>query len=183
MLKLWRKWGGAALAASFATAALAEDGRMTFPIPDGFVKGAQTEDASKARIYYLPLGETTADWTRMTTSVVIFGAAQRASAVKFSQVMIDVAGRSCPGFKASPITETTVSGRPAARLQIDCAVNPRHGGPETFIALTFAGPQDLYQVQVAFRRVPTAEDLKWGEAVLGATRWCSTDSFQPPCVD
>ena len=45
----------------------------------------------------------------------------------------------------------------------------------------FAGCQVVLVRQVAFRSVPTTDDLAWSDAVLGGTVLCKPGEDEPPC--
>jgi hypothetical protein len=51
-------------------------------------------------------------------------------------------------------------------MRVDCPLNPATGLPETFFAKAVPGAADMHVAQVAFRRVPSAQDATWAERYL-----------------
>lgn len=153
--------------ALYAGAATAQAERVALPALPGFVVGHQLERGGNAIVEHIPRGETVQAWTRMVTVQRFGGVASRISPQTLLQNMIRGLANGCPGARTSPIQPQAVSGRTAAQFRADCPRNPQTRLPETFIARAIAGQSDLHVVQVAFRRVPTAADLRWAQEVLG----------------
>ena len=64
----------------------------------------------------------------------------------------------------------------------DCPRNPQTGLPETFLILAIEGANDMHVAQVAFRRVPSAQDIAWAEAQLESVALCTGASREPVCT-
>ena len=151
------------------------------PAAPGFVVGFEKANAEQAIVERVPAGETIERWTRMLTSQRFMG---RAADPGPRQLLVNIQGlmeKACPGGSTSDIVTMTVSGRPAARMRSDCPLNPQTGLPETFFIIAFAGTDDLFAEQVAFRRVPTAADVKFGSKDLQAVRLCTATSKDAVC--
>ena len=176
------RWFGIA-AVSFSTVAAAAapaewSGRPAAP---GFVVGFEKANAEQSIVERVPAGESVERWTRMLTSQRFIG---RAADPGPRQLLVNIQNlmeNACPGGSTSDIVTMTISGRPAARMRSDCPLNPQTGLPETFFIIAFAGTDDLFAEQVAFRRVPTAADITFGSQDLQAVRLCTAASKEPVC--
>ncbi len=173
------------LAVLFSGAALAQSAapheRLEGPTLPEYVVGFRGANAEQAIREEVPRGETVQRWTRMVTTQWFAGVSSKITAADFAALMVRDFPRSCPGGKVSAPQELTVSGRPAAQVRADCPLLRSTNRPETFIMLVVSGEADLLVRQVAFRSVPTAEDIEWADAVLGGTVWCKAGDDVPPC--
>lgn len=167
------------------TPALAQSGaeHLAAPALPGFVQGYQAANASQSIREEIPRGETVQRWTRMVTTQRFAGLARRASPHDYAGNVLTGVQRSCPGARTTPATAVTVSGRPAARFQVDCPRNPATGGQaETFILLAVAGPSgDMHVKQVAWRGGTTPAGLAWGRAFLAGVTLCTAADRSPAC--
>jgi hypothetical protein len=120
----------------------------------------------------VPAGETVQRWTRMITTQKFEGIVHRLQPDQLLRNIASGLRTSCPGSRTSSILHMKVSARPAAEMQADCPRNPATGLPETFIIRAVAGAVDMYAVQVAFRHVPSADELKWARTHLDSLRLC-----------
>lgn len=153
-------------------------GRAELP---GFVEGHRVERPHGMIVEWVPEGETVQNWTRIVT-VQRFGEA--ATRLRPRDVIGNMARdlpASCPGGTAGAVETLRVSGRQAARFRADCARNPGTGLPETLFALAIAGERDMHMFQVAFRRVPSAEEVRWAEALLASAVLCTGRSREAVC--
>jgi hypothetical protein len=151
------------------------------PAAPGFIVGFDKANAEQAIVERVPAGETVERWTRMMTSQRFVG---RAADPGPRQLLVNMQGlmkNACPGGSTSEIVVMTVSGRPAARMRSDCPLNPQTGLPESYFIVAFAGTNDLFAEQVAFRRVPTAADLSFASKDLQQVRWCTSASKEAAC--
>jgi hypothetical protein len=167
--------------AGFAAQAAPSEWSAPIIVP-GFVVGFEQGNGQQSILEQVPKGETVDSWTRMLTSQRFIG---RSADPGPTQMLVNIQGllrRACPGGTTTSITELTVSGQPAARMRSDCPRNPDTGKPETFFIIAFAGANDLFSEQVAFRRVPTQADVSFAEDVLNSVQWCSTGSTSPACA-
>ena len=133
------------------------------PLP-GFVVGYQAARHGNSIREQVPAGETFQKWSRMVTTQRFAGGARRTDGNGFLQSMIDGLQRACPRAKV-------VYRRPVgkvAQMRVDCPVNPSTALPETFFARAMPGASDMHVAQVAFRRVPSAQDVAWAERYLAA---------------
>ena len=146
----------------------------------GFVVGYNASNAQQAIVEQVPEGETVQRWTRMVTTQRFTGLAQRTTPAAYARTILNALPGSCPGAKASPVANRTVSGRPAVQFQVDC---PRSAGgaPETFILLAIAGQSNMYVKQVAFRGRIVPADLAWGRSFLSSIVFCTDRDRQPAC--
>lgn len=147
----------------------------------GFVVGYKAGDQQRSIREEVPEGENVQRWSRMITTQRFAGLAARIAPVDFARLMIRGVTQSCPGATSTAPSELTVSGRPAMQVRLDCLALPATGKPETFILLLVTGEQDLMARQVAFRSVPTEDDLQWAEAVLSGSVICRSGEMDPPC--
>jgi hypothetical protein len=135
---------------------------LAMPAAPGFVIGHEAERDGNAIVERVPSGETVQKWTRMITMQRFAGVARRTDSDGFLQLMLDGLERACPGA-------TVAYRRPVgsnAQMRVDCPLNPATGLPETFFAKAMPGAADMHVAQVAFRRVPSAEDASWAEHYL-----------------
>jgi hypothetical protein len=181
-MKRWR--GLIALTVLLSGAALADGpahDRLEGPTLPDFVVGYQAANAEQAIREEVPRGETVERWSRMITTQWFARLTAKISAADFARLMVRDLPRACPGAKVTAPQELTVSGRPAAQIRADCPLLRTTNRPETFIMLVVAAETDLLVRQVAFRSVPTGEDIDWSDAVLGGTVLCKPSVDDPPC--
>jgi hypothetical protein len=174
----------AVLALALSAPALAQSTaheRLEGPTLPEYVVGFDGANAEQAIREEVPRGENVQRWTRMVTTQWLAGLSSRITAADFARLMVRDFPRACPAGRVSAVQELTVSGRPAAQVRADCPLLRSTNRPETFIMLIVSGEQDLLVRQVAFRSVPTAEDIDWADAVLGGTVWCKVGDDEPPC--
>jgi hypothetical protein len=155
-------------------------GRAELP---GFIEGHRVERPHGMIVEWVPEGETVQNWTRIVT-VQRFGEA--ATRLRPRDVIGNMARDlpvSCPGGVAGAVETMRVSGRQAARFRADCAHNPGTGLPESLFALAIAGERDMHMFQVAFRHVPSAEEVRWAEALLASAVLCREQSREPVCAN
>jgi hypothetical protein len=163
-----------------ATAAAPE--RVVAPPLPGFVVGYKAANAEQSILEEVPAGETVEKWTRMVTTQWFAGANMRVTPPQFLQNVAAGLDQSCPKSKISTPVISTRGGRPAAQMRVDCPFLPSTGKPETFIMLAIAGASDLHVKQVAFRRVPTAADVSWGETFLAGVTLCAAGDKAGACA-
>lgn len=147
----------------------------------GFKLGYEADTAEMSIREYVPEGESVQDWTRMITDQRFTDLNPVFTPEDFARVVGRGLGESCPGAKAGKIARFKVAGRAAAQMQADCPRNPGTGKPETFIILLIAGDRDLHARQVAWRKVPSLQEINWGEEVLAATRLCQAGQTAKGC--
>jgi hypothetical protein len=155
--------------------------QLSSPALPGFVVGHEAANDEQSIREEVPAGETVRDWTRMVTTQRFGGAAARITPVDFLANMSTNLQSACPGASNSRVITGTRGGRPAAQMRAFCPLFARSGEPESFIILAIAGAEDLHIKQVAFRRVPTEEDIAWGEGVLASVRYCDTGQAGDEC--
>lgn len=153
---------------------------VSSPLP-GFMIGFSDGNARGAIIEQVPQDETVDKWTRMVTTQRFSGVAERAKPLDYLGIIARALPQSCPGGRTSAPHEMTVSGRPAAEMRADCPSNPETHLPETFVMLAIAGPRDMHVKQVAFRYVPSPEDMTWAETYLSSVGFCPPMSNDPAC--
>jgi len=168
------------VAISAAAAQPAGTERLVSPSLPGFVTGHSAANAQQSILEQIPAGESVRAWTRMVTTQRYGGLARRATVAQYVGNVRAAVPNACPGAVLSPVESLTVSGRPAARFQLDC---PRSAGgrPETFIMLAIAGPSDIHVKQVAWRGGTTPTGLAWGRNYLAATAFCAAADRTPAC--
>ena len=156
--------------------------RIGQPALPGFTQVVQEQGGGNAIAEWVPRGETILQWTRMVT-VQRFGglAASVLPAPYLDRIRANLLQAACPSATTSPITELTVSGRPAAQFRVDCPMNPRTGAPETFFLRAIGGARDMHVVQIAFRRRPTAQDVAFAQQHLAGVALCGPASTEPVC--
>ena len=173
------------IAALLSSAALAQSSppheRLEGPTLPEYVVGFRAGNAEQSIREEVPRGENVQRWTRMVTTQWFAGVSSKITAVDFAALMVRDFPRSCPSGQVSTPQVLEVSGRPAAQVRADCPLLRSTNRPETFIMLVVSGEADLMVRQVAFRSVPTAEDIEWADAVLGGTVWCKVGEVEPPC--
>ena len=117
----------------------------------------------------------------MVTTQRFGGAAARLSPGDLLAVMARNLAAACPGARTSGAVEGTTGGHPTARYRADCPLLAQTGKPETFVILVVSDGQDLHSRQVAFRRDPTAADIRWAEEVLAAVKLCGQGEEPAGC--
>ena len=175
------------LVAAFATAAAAApppaggEYVAQAPIP-GFVVAHRLERGGNLIEERVPQGESARAWTRMVTVQRFAGVARQASSSAYLEnLRTNLLPRGCPGARTSVLRAVTVSGQRAARFRADCPRNPQTGLPETFLIVAIEGASDMHVAQVAFRRVPSAQDIAWAERQLGSVALCTAASREAVC--
>jgi hypothetical protein len=131
------------------------------PLP-GFVVGNQQSSGRASILEEVPTGETVEKWTRMVTTQRFEGLPDRVDAAGFLNMLAKAAEASCAGAKASEMHQPAA----AAELRLDCPLNSQTGLPETFIAKAIVHGHDMHVFQVAWRHVPNAQEVAWGERYL-----------------
>lgn len=150
------------------------------PLP-GFATGHEASGERGSIREEVPRGETVQAWTRMVTTQRFTGLARIKPPMLYVRDSLAGLPRACPGARLSPIAAARVSGRSAARVQVDC---PRSAGgrSETFILLAVAGASgDMHVKQVAWRGGTTPQALAWGRAFLAGVTLCTTGDRTPRC--
>ena len=170
----------AAMAATAAQGAAGE--RLVQADLAGFAEAHRVEGTNGMIVEWVPRGESVERWTRMVTHQRFAGAALRLRPQDLLDNMIAGLRTGCPGARTSAVTRFAVSGRPAARFRADCPLNPSTRMPETFTAVAIAGEADMHVAQVAFRRVPSANDDSWAETQLQSVILCGADSKETACT-
>lgn len=174
----------AAMALLMASAALADHAphdRLEGPSLPDFAVGYQAANAEQSIREEVPRGETVERWSRMVTTQWFAGLPAQITPAEFTQTIGRSMANSCPGAKVPTPHELAVSGRPAALIIAVCPKLASTNRPETFIMLVVAGEKDMLVRQVAFRSVPTPDDLEWAEAVLSGSVICKPGDDAPPC--
>jgi hypothetical protein len=168
------------LLASFVASPAAAEHLAALEVP-GFVVGYEVANEREEIREEVPIGETVQDWTRMVTTQRFAGAGTRVTPTAFVEVVASNLVAGCPGARTSKVLTTPRGGRPAARMRAFCPLVAATGKPETFIMLVIAGTEDILVKQVAMRRIPTDEDVLWGEALLDAVVFCETGQTGGAC--
>ncbi len=136
------------------------------PALPSFVVGYSVARDGNSIVEEVPKGETVDKWTRMVTTQRFAGVARRTDSNGFLQSMLDRLQQACPGAK---VIYRRPGGK-SSQMRVDCPLNPSTGLPETFIAKAIPGAADMHVAQVAFRRVPTAEDVSWADRYLAGVQ-------------
>ena len=182
MVRLSGKLGlGLAMFSAGVTAQSPIAERLEGALLPGYVVGYKAGDQRRSIREEVPQSENVQRWSRMITTQRFAGIANQITPADFARLMIRNFAASCPGSVSGTPGEFMVSGRPAAQLRFDCPLLPSTGKPETFVLLVVAGEQDLMVRQVAFRSVPTDDDVQWAEAVLSGSVVCRAGEMDPPC--
>jgi hypothetical protein len=150
------------LAASAAMAQGAATERLVSPALPGFVTGHSAANAQQSILEQVPAGESVQAWSRMVTTQRYGGLARRASVAQYVANVRAAVPNACPGAALSPVESLTISGRPAARFQLDC-------------------PRNIHVKQVAWRGGTTSAGLAWGRQFLAATTFCTPADRTPAC--
>jgi hypothetical protein len=154
--------------------------RIASPVLAGFVLGYQAANAAQSIREEIPRGETVERWSRMVTTQRFTGLAARSSPAAYARTITGSVPQACPGAAISPIASIAVSGRAAARFQVDCPRN-QYGQVETFILIAIAGQSDMHVKQVAFRGAKSPADLAWARTYLDRTVLCRPRDPQVGC--
>lgn len=182
MVRFWGRLGLVLIMASSSLSAQATGPeRLEGALLPGYVVGYKAGDQQRSIREEVPQGETVQRWSRMITTQRFAGLAAQIAPADFARLMIRGVAQSCPGATSTAPNELTVSGQPAVQVRIDCAALPATGKPETYFLLLVTGEQDLMARRVAFRSVPTEDDVQWAEAVLSGSVICRGGDMDPPC--
>lgn len=172
-----------AVCAVLILAAAPADEYLSAPELPGFVVGYEAADERQSMREEVPAGETVEDWTRMVTTQRFAGVAGRISPFQLVASMARMMSATCPGATTSEPASLVRNGHAAAQARADCPMFAETGKPETFIVLAISGTRDLHVKQVAFRRVPTADDIRWGEEFLAGVVLCNGGDNSEACAD
>ena len=153
---------------------------LAAPALPGFVVGYSAGNAQQSIREEIPSGETVEAWSRMVTTQRFMGLAQRTSPAAYAQSVLAPLPRACPSAAISPVTNLTVSGRPAVRFQVDCP-HSAGGRPESFILLAIAGRSDMHVKQAAWRGGTTPAALSWGRQFIAGTVLCAAGDKAAVC--
>jgi hypothetical protein len=155
--------------------------RLVAPALPGFIVGYTAANAQQSIREEVPRGETVQAWTRMVTTQRFGGLARQATPETYARNTLAGLPRACPGATISPVGSLSVSGRPAARFQVDCP-SSAGGRPETFILLAVSGPSgDMHVKQVAWRGGTTPQGLAWARSFLAGVGLCAAADRTPRC--
>ncbi len=174
----------AAMAVLISGAALADPvghDRLEGPSLPDFAVGFHAANAEQSIREEVPRGESVERWSRMVTTQWFAGLPAQITPADFTRLIGRNMVQACPGAQVTEPRALTVSGRPAAQIEADCPGLASTGKPETFVMLVVAGERDMLVRQVAFRSVPTADDLLWSDAVLTGSVICKPGEDAPPC--
>jgi len=161
--------------ALIAMVALQAEEKLVWPMADSFATAYQQSTPDGAEIEErVAKGETVEAWSRMLTRITFPGAVDPAL---FSTRMAERWQQSCTGAVASAPT----AGKRGVDIRIDCPRNPNTGKPETMFQRVVPASGKLYILQVAFRSVPTAEQVAWAKAELDRATLCNAASYDEAC--
>jgi hypothetical protein len=148
--------------------------RLVWPVAKGFVVGYHRETASGVLEERIAKGETVTKWTRMITLVTVPGSDDP---IAYTDHIASMWENACPGAR----TSGPGSGRRGVDIRINCRRYPQTGLPETILQRTFAGTGKLYVLQIAFRSVPTPQDIVWASAELDHAILCPAGMQESAC--
>lgn len=177
----WIGLGMTACIAGAAKAAPPAEWVGQAPLP-GLVVGFQRAEGGSMIVERIPPGESADRWTRMVLNQRFAGVIARGGTLsEWRGHFIDGLRTGCPGYRASDSGRLDIVGRPAIEFRIDCPRNPATGLPETFLLRAIAGGADLHVAQVAFRHVPSAEEVAWARRHLATVTLCTRRIASPIC--
>lgn len=154
--------------------------RILIGIPEGFVLGHHDSDTASEIFEYIPEGETVYDWSQMFT-VMEMGPIARVSPGYFLQMLEQQAPQKCPGSTGQDFSESSISGFAAARMRIDCPLNPETQKPETFLVIAISTNKSFYMVQYAWRSVPDDTAIAAGFDFINQVSLCDLKNAALPC--
>ena len=128
-------------------------------MPDGYKVGHQSRKGNNLIVEMVPANETVQNWTEMLTVNITFGNLP-VTPVKYSELMKDMWGKSCPDSGGSMIASGKENGYPFAVWILSCQHNPSSGKPEWTLFKAIKGNDSFYVVQKAWRREPTKNKIK-----------------------
>ena len=172
------------LAACWDASALAQtqaEWLVQAPLPE-LVVGFEREEGGSSIVERIPPGETVQAWSRMATTQRFAGAIAGGITLEaWAEGFFGGLRSSCPGYRATTPRYSGAGGHPTVEFRVDCPLNPATGRPETFLLRAFAGAADLHVVQVAFRHVPSSDEVEWAQAHLATAILCSRTSPDSRC--
>lgn len=159
--------------------ATAEERLVTPPL-NGFVEVANERTVDQAASQQVLTGESATQWTRMVTTVRLFGMGKQMPTNQFVQASLRDLPRRCPRATLSQVMTRTMPGYQTSMIQVDC---PRALGkePETFIMLALGGGADMHVKQISFRGGRTGLELAWARSFLSGVVLCQPRDRQPAC--
>lgn len=174
--------GLAACPAAAAQAQPQAEWLVQAPLPE-LVVGFEREEGGSLIVERIPPGETVQAWSRMATTQRFAGAVARGISLSIwaDHFYAGLAG-GCPGYRAGRPRYFEAGGRPAVEFRVDCPRIHATGRPETFLLRALAGTSDLHVVQIAFRHVPTDDEVEWAQAHLASALLCDSSSDDPRCA-
>ena len=130
----------------------------------------------------VPPGETIERWTRMVTNQRLAGELARRHAGRNGWAAI-WAGSSRAAQAFGPALQPGCGSRVGLRsTSASIALrNPATGLPETFFVRAIGSGATLHLAQIAFRRVPSAEEARWALGHLASVTLCTSASRSPVC--
>jgi hypothetical protein len=144
------------------------------PALAGFIVGNRASNENQFILEEIPEGETVHSWTRMVSTQRYRDLALKASPYQMLQSIAASTPKSCPGAIVTAPASLKIGGRDAARMRVECPLNPQSGTPETFLMLVVAGQRDMMLKQVAFRGRTSGEDIAWATGFLGSVTVCTS---------
>jgi len=149
--------------------------------PSDFMMAAEVRGQSERRQEFVGPGETLQNWSRRVTVQRFGGASPTIDPLAFVRLGMEDLPRICPGATIGQVSETRISGRPAARVQAHCPRAPFGGGPESFVMLAFSGDSYMHAVSIAFRPSARDHDLAWAWEHLSNVTLCKDRETAGAC--
>lgn len=150
------------------------------PIPPGYRAGHHASDESGILRELVPEGETVHDWSSMVTTQVMRRGG-RVAPDQFLAVMSKQWVEACAGSGARPVADGEQAGYRFALGMLSCPLNPATGKPEIALVKTMQGNDSLYVVQVAFRHMPSSEEIARWSNYLREVKVCDARLPERAC--
>lgn len=172
-------------AAAFGLSAAAEVTQAPFgenleaPIPKDFKLAAKGGRPGFLQTEYVPEWESAKDWSVMLTLSAIKGVLPEPDA--FSQFIAAGFQRACPHGEGYKTGDGVVNGYTHTQWMATCDLNPATNKPEFLVMRSFKGQDAFFNVQYAFRQVPSDLLIKQAVDYLDTVSMCDTRLPDRPC--
>ncbi|MEZ5744371.1 MAG: hypothetical protein R3D89_11780 [Sphingomonadaceae bacterium] len=182
MKRFWQLAAALALIPSVAHAADVQGEReilISRQLP-GYTVAQQEVSTTKINVVEIPDVQTPDYWTRKITTQWFKQLADDMEQEEYAAEIRSILQQTCPDALMSPVRNGKKGGFETFYFRAICPATDE-GNRITFMLLAFAGKDDMFVKQVAFRGKATSEDFLWGHDFLNTVRLCKIDSDKKGC--
>jgi hypothetical protein len=151
---------------------------LAMPMPEGFFTAHKQQAQVGTIEERIAKGETVEDWTRMVTLIAL---ESPLSIQRYAATFDDRLRSGCPGAVSTAMAYTDLAGHMALASRLDCPLNPQTGKPETLFYSVISVNGRLHMLQVAFRHVPSDDEVEWARKLFDGAVVCDSASANALC--